>query len=196
MTCSSRFISALSILYKCERKSHADEYPLYTPAEETITMGKSSKNTAVAVKSLIEPLIKELGYSLWDVEYIKEGTEWRLRVTIDNTAKITINDCEKVHNAIEPILDEADLIENSYRLAVSSPGIERKIATPQHYIACLGDDIELKLYSSVDGKKQLVGKLTSFDEKSDIITLTQADGQEYNIKRTAVARANVYYDFG
>jgi ribosome maturation factor RimP len=151
------------------------------------------KNTAAVVSKLIVNQINDLGYDLWDVEYVKEGSEWFLRITIDNPNGITINDCEKVHRTIEPIIDEADPIENSYRLEVSSPGIERELRTDRHFEVSIGKEVVLKLYTAINGKKHLRGKLDSYE--NGIIKLLLTDGSIQEIKRSAVSRANIYFNF-
>jgi ribosome maturation factor RimP len=156
-------------------------------------MAKSQKNIATAVRELLEPHINGLGYELWDTEYVKEGSEWYLRITIDTPDGILIDDCEKVHRFIEPLLDEADPIENTYRLEVSSPGIERELRTDRHFEVSLGKEVVLKLFTARDGKKQLRGILDAYEE--GIITLTGSDGNTQKIERTAVSRANIYYSF-
>mgnify|MGYP002512355160 CR=1 FL=1 len=92
-------------------------------------MKKSSGNIAETVRTLAEPIAESLGYFLWDVEYVKEGARRILRLTIDTESEegITIDDCEKMHRAIDPLLDEADPIDEAYHLEVSSPGIEREL---------------------------------------------------------------------
>ena len=96
---------------------------------------KPKKNIAETVRELVAPVAEEFGYLLWDVEYAKEGADMILWVTIDTDQPggISIQDCEKMHRAIDPILDEADPIEESYTLAVTSPGVERKLTRPEHY---------------------------------------------------------------
>ena len=96
---------------------------------------KQKKNIAGLVSEIALPLAKEFGYDLWDVEYVKEGADMILRITIDTDAEggITIDDCEKMHRAIDPLLDELDPIEESYMLSVSSPGVERELTKPMHY---------------------------------------------------------------
>ena len=106
----------------------------------------STQGTASAVRELIEPTVTELGYDIWDVEYVKEGADMHLRITIDSEDGIDIDDCEKVHRAIDPLIDEADPIEESYLLEVSSPGIERRLRTPEHFLACIGETVNLKLF--------------------------------------------------
>lgn len=158
-------------------------------------MAKNQKNTAAVVRELLETPINGLGYDVWDVEYVKEGADWILRITIDSPDGIDIDDCEKVHRFIDPMLDEADPIENAYQLEVSSPGLERDIRTPTHYHACTGEKITLKLFTALDGKKQLTGILTDYDDAQERITLTLDDGSERIIDRSAVSHANLFFDF-
>lgn len=156
-------------------------------------MAKTQKNTANVVRELLEPHINGLGYELWDTEYVKEGSEWYLRITIDTPDGIFIDDCEKVHRFIEPLLDEADPIENTFRLEVSSPGIERELRTDRHFEVSLGKEVGLKLFTARNGKKQLRGRLDAYED--GIITLTESDGSAQKIERTAVSRANIYYNY-
>ena len=100
--------------------------------EKTMTK-KSSKNTAAVVRELLEGTVNSLGFDLWDVEYVKEGADMYLRITIDSPAGIDITDCERVHRVIDPIIDEADPIDEAYMLEVSSPGVERQLRTPSHF---------------------------------------------------------------
>lgn len=90
---------------------------------------KKTKNTAAAVTELISDTVASLGFELWDVEYVKEGADMYLRITIDAPETIDIDDCENVSRAINPILDDADPIDEPYMLEVSSPGIERQLRT-------------------------------------------------------------------
>lgn len=87
-------------------------------------MKKSIKET---VREGIEPTVSELGYRIWDITYNKIGADYHLEITIDSDEGIEISDCEKVHRAIDPILDEIDPIEGFYYLEVSSPGVEREL---------------------------------------------------------------------
>ncbi len=84
---------------------------------------KKSGGVVATVKKLAEPIANDLGYELWDVEYVKEGADYYLRITIDSEEGITIDDCERMHRAIDPVLDEEDPIEGFYHLEVSSTGI-------------------------------------------------------------------------
>ena len=157
--------------------------------------GKPAKNIAGRVKELLEPTVNELGYVLWDVEYVKEGAEWFLRITLDNEEGININDCEKVHMTVSPMLDEADPIEGAYRLEVSSPGIERDLKNPMHYAACIGWDVEVKLFAALDGRKTLKGILAGYDEEKGVFTIDE-NGNELTLERALVSKIKTVYDFG
>ncbi len=153
------------------------------------------KNPAQTVRDLVEPKITDLGYRIWDVEFGKVGTEWHLEITIDSDNGIDVQDCEKVHRAIEPLIDEADPIEDFYYLDVSSPGLERSIRLSEHYKACIGETIEIKLFAALDGKKSLVGELVSFDPESDNAVIKVKNGTEYTVGRKLISKANVYFEF-
>lgn len=131
-------------------------------------MKKSIKDT---VREAIAPTVTELGYSIWDITYNKIGADYHLEITIDNEAGINIEDCEKVHRAIDPILDECDPIEGFYYLEVSSPGVERELRTEEHIKRCIGERVEARLFTQKDGRKSIVGVLReSVDGKISINT--------------------------
>ena len=152
------------------------------------------KNTAEKVKELIEDTVKELGYEIWDVEYSKIGTERHLEITIDSENGIDLSDCEKVHRAIEVIIDEADPIDEMYYLDVSSPGLERSIRLPEHYEKCIGETVELKLFSQFEGKKSIVGELFAFDSENDKVSIREKNGSEYVLERKLISKANTYFE--
>ena len=152
------------------------------------------KNTVQIVKELTEPVITGLGYRIWDIEYSKIGTELHLEITIDSDDGINIEDCEKVHRAIEPIIDEADPIEDFYYLDVSSPGLERNIRTPEHFDKCVGQTVEVKLFSAFEGKKKIVGELISYNESDDSVTIKDKGGAVYTLSRKLISKANVYFE--
>ena len=129
-------------------------------------MKKPIKDT---VREAIEPTVLELGYSIWDITYQKVGADYHLEITIDSPNGIYIEDCEKVHRAIDPILDEIDPIEGFYYLDVSSPGVERELRTDEHITAMIGAKVEAKLFAPLDGKKSIVGKLSGLSEQGVVI---------------------------
>lgn len=152
-----------------------------------------SPSIAERVAALAEPLAEEFGYFLWDVEYVKEGGRRILRITIDSEEGIYIEDCEKMHRALDPILDEADPIEEAYYLEVSSPGIERELRTDMHIDACEGWDVEVKLYAPIDGAKMFRGKLLPLAENGDV-RIETATG-ERSFPRASVAKIQTYFEF-
>ncbi len=152
------------------------------------------KNTVQTVREIVEPIITGLGYRIWDIEYSKVGVERHLEITIDGDNGIEITDCEKVHRAIEGPIDEADPIEDFYYLDVSSPGLERAIRTPEHYTACIGETVEIKLFSALEGKKSIVGTLTAYDSEKDELTVKEKNGSEYTLGRKTVSKANIYFE--
>ena len=155
-------------------------------------MKNGTKNVAATVSELISPVADELGYMLWDVEFVKEGARHILRVTIDSENGINIDDCEKMHRAIDPVLDEADPIETAYYLEVSSPGIERELRTDAHIAACIGEDVELKLYAPIDGAKSFTGRLLGFEDGKLTVEI---GGQEKSFERKEVAKIKTVFDF-
>ena len=151
-------------------------------------MGKSANNIANTVKKALEGVINDLGYRLWDVEYVKEASDYFLRFTIDSDEGITIEDCEKVHRTIDPMLDELDPIEDAYHLEVSSPGVEREIRTDFHLEFCKGEKVEAKLFAPFEGSKSYVGILDGFDEN----TVTVGG---VAIPRDKISKINTVFEF-
>lgn len=121
------------------------------------------------VESLIKEPINNLGYELYDVNYVKEGKDYFLRIFIDNKEGIDLNDCEKVNDAISDLLDEANYIKEQYFLEVSSPGIERIIRKDEHLEQNIGEEIYIKLFKPLNGIKEYVGILKKYD--SNIIEI-------------------------
>ena len=143
------------------------------------------------VTPLCEKVASELGYFIWDVDYVKEGTEWFLRIEIDKDGGIGIEDCETYSRAIDPLLDEENYIEGAYRLEVSSPGIERVIKTDFHLEKCIGEVVEVKLFAPIEGCKLARGTLFSFDNENVILK----DEDEISIPRKNIAKMNIYFEF-
>ena len=149
-------------------------------------MKKPIKDT---VREAIEPTVLELGYSIWDITYQKVGADYHLEITIDSKDGINIEDCEKVHRAIDPILDEIDPIEGFYYLDVSSPGLEREIRTDEHIAAMVGAKVEAKLYAAKDGKKSVIGSLVGLDGDNVVIN----DGEDVRIPRADISKLTTLY---
>ena len=156
-------------------------------------MAKNTKGIAEKVWELADPIAEELGLWVWDVEFVKEGARRVLRITVDSENGVDIQDCEKLHRAIDPLLDEADLIEEQYYLEVSSPGIERELKTDIHIEACEGWDVEVKLYAPRDGSKVFRGKLMPLGENGEIC-ISVCDGV-ITFPRETVAKVSTYFEF-
>ncbi len=111
--------------------------------------------------------LEQDGYELYNVEFVKEGKDWFLRVYIDkiNGEGISMDDCEKVSRHISEVLDEEDPITQNYFLEVSSPGINRELFTIEHYIRHIGEIVEIKLYEPINNTKRIEGKLISVNEE-------------------------------
>ena len=152
----------------------------------------ADKNIESKVSSLIEPIIENIGYSLYDLLYVKEGKDYFLRIFIDKEAGIDLNDCEKVNDAINDILDEADYIKDQYFLEVSSPGVERVLRKDKHFEAQIGNEIYLKLFKSVNGLKEIQGILETFD--GGVLTLN-LDGDLIKIENKDIAVARTVFNW-
>ena len=143
------------------------------------------------VEQLVKDPIEKLGYSLYDVEYVKEGPEYYLRIYIDKESGIDLNDCEKVSNEINEILDKADYIKEQYYLEVSSPGIERKLRKDKHLEQNISKNVEIKLFKKDNnGKKEYIGKLKAFNQEEIIIETDK----EITIERKNIAQIKTIYE--
>ena len=118
------------------------------------------------VENLVKDKVQKLGYNLYDVEYVKEGKEFYLRIYIDKPTGITLEDCELVSNNVNELLDEADYIKEQYFLEVSSPGIERILKKDKHLKENIGKKVQIKLFKPFNGQKQYEGILKDFNENA------------------------------
>lgn len=144
------------------------------------------------VEKLILNPIKNLGYKLYDVQYAKEGKDYFLRVFIDKETGIDLNDCEKVSNEINPLLDKEDYIKEMYFLEVSSPGIERIIRKEKHLNMALEKEIEIKLFKPLEKKKEYIGKLKKWDEENIYL---QTENKEIIIERKNISLMKLVYNW-
>lgn len=124
---------------------------------------------------LVEPTVKSLGYELYEVEYQKEFDNWVLTLYIEGPNGVSLDDCELVSNAVDPILDEADPIEQAYYLSVSSLGLDRPLKTDRDYARNIGNVLDVKLYAPLSGKKELTGTLKEYDKDTFTIELNSSD---------------------
>ncbi len=120
-------------------------------------------------EQLLLPIVEKLGIEIYDVEYVKEGSDFYLRAFIDKPGGVNINDCETVSRAFSDVLDEADPIPDAYILEVSSPGLGRTLKKDKHLQKSLGEEVELKLFKPVEKRKDFSGILESFDADKIVI---------------------------
>lgn len=139
-----------------------------------------------------EPVVEKLGLSLWDVEYVREGADWFLRLYIDKEEGVDINDCEAVSRAIDPILDEKDPIPDSYHFEVCSAGLERVLKREQDFIRFMGSAVLVKLYRPKDGQKEFVGKLCGYEDGN--VSILQGENM-VGFEKSEVALVRLYVEF-
>ena len=144
------------------------------------------------IESLVTKPINNLGYELYDVQYVKEGKDYYLRIFIDKQEGIDLNDCEKVNNEINNLLDEADYIKDQYFLEISSPGIERILRKDKHLKDNIGKMVEVKLFKPINKQKNIEGTLNNFDK--DFILL-KTDENEIKIDRKDISVIKTIYEW-
>ena len=150
-------------------------------------------NIEERVEELVKSPIEKLGYTLYDVQYAKEGKDYFLRIFIDNKENsISLEDCEKVNNEIEPLLDTADYIKEQYFLEVSSTGVERLIRKQAHLEENINQLITINLFKPVNGSKEFIGILKGFN--NEIIYL-QIDEETIELERKNISLIKKYYDW-
>ena len=153
-----------------------------------------NKNSIVnVVAELCEPIVDKLDFELVDVEYVKEGPSFFLRIYIDKPDGITIDDCQRVSEIVSDKLDEVDPIEESYYLEVSSPGLDRPLKTDKDLKKNLGADVEVKLYRNYEGKKKYEGILLDFNDEN--IVLEFDENSKIEIAREMISKINLAVKF-
>jgi ribosome maturation factor RimP len=154
-----------------------------------IVMNIDSKEISRRIKELIEPIIGNLGYRLFDVEF-KPERGWVLRVIIDKEGGVTVRDCEEVSKRIGALLDVEDLIPFSYTLEISSPGLTRELQKPEHYEFFKGRLVKVFLREPVSGRRELTGYVEKVSE--GIITIREKEkGEELHIPFSIIARGRL-----
>ena len=141
---------------------------------------------------LARPVVEENGCTLWDVEYVKEAGSWYLRVYIDKETGVSIDDCEAVSRAVDPVLDEKDPIPESYRFEVCSAGLERQLKRPSDFERYLGEPVLVKLYRPRDGQKEFPGRLVRYEDGAVTIEMR---GREVTFDKAEVALVRLRVEF-
>ena len=148
-------------------------------------------NIEEKIEDLTSKTINDLGYDLYDVEYVKEGKDYFLRIYIDSEKGIDLDDCEKVSDSITELLDKEDYIKEQYFLEVSSPGIERTLRKEKHLIANKGNEVQIKLFKPFEGQKQYKGILKDFNNEYIIIF----NDIEIQIDRKNISQIKTVYNW-
>lgn len=143
-------------------------------------------------EELVTPLIEQNNFELVDIEYVKEGSNWYLRVYIDKPGGINVDDCELISRALSDKLDEEDFIDDAYILEVSSPGLGRPLKKDKDFERSLGEDVEIKLYRMKDGTKDYRGFLKSYNKEEIVI---EDNDEEITFKRSEIALVRLALDF-
>ena len=141
------------------------------------------------VTELARPVVEEEGCTLWDVEYVREAGCWYLRVFIDKEGGLSIDDCERISRRLDPMLDEADPIPDSYVFEVGSAGAERELKRPGDFAQFMGSEVELRLYKPLNGSKVYVGRLSAYDG-GDVSLL--AGEREMHFKKGDIALVKLH----
>jgi ribosome maturation factor RimP len=160
--------------------------------------GIGQESVVERVRSTLEPILVRDGYELVEVEWVRGGGRWTLRVFIDRPGGVGIEDCQLVSRTIEPVLDVEDFIEPAYDLEVSSPGLDRPLRTPEHFARYAGQRVHVKAYGPVagtapgsPGRKHWTGTLQGFQDGA---VLVDVDGVVHRIPHDQIAKAHLEYD--
>lgn len=143
-------------------------------------------------EELLLSIVENFGVEIYDVEYVKEGSDWYLRAYIDKEAGVNIVDCENVSRALSQKLDEADFIEDAYILEVSSPGLGRTLKKEKHFEKAMGQEVEVRTYKPIDKCKEFVGILKAYQNGD--ITILLGD-EERTFAKADVALVRLTFDF-
>ena len=142
---------------------------------------------------LLAPIAQANGVSVYDVEYVKEGSSWYLRAYIDKEGGIAIGDCEMISRILSDWLDKEDFISDSYILEVSSPGLGRPLKKEKDFVRSIGKEVEIKLYHAKDKQKDFTGILTEYDK--DTVTIELEDASRVTFERREIALIRLAFDF-
>ena len=144
-------------------------------------------------EQLLEPILRENNFELYDVEFVKEAGTFYLRAFIDKEGGININDCELVSRRLSDLLDEKDFIPDAYILEVSSPGLGRALKKDKHFEKSIGEEVEIKLYKAIDKQKDFTGYLESFNDKVIVISDEAENKMEFERSNIASVRLVVHF---
>ncbi len=151
-------------------------------------------NLTEQIRDLLDPILKSLGLSLWDMEFQQHGPQWLLRIYIEREGTgVTLNDCEAVSRDLGTALDVEDIIPHSYNLEVSSPGLDRTLSKPEHYARFAGSAVKIKTYRQINGQKVFHGRLLSLE--GDVIKVEIETGRIVEFQLNTIAKASLEVEF-
>lgn len=155
----------------------------------------NKKEIETKVEELVNPIVSTHNFELVDVEYLKEGANWYLRVYVDKEGGINIDDCVLVSRALEEKLDEDEFIKEAYILEVSSPGLTRPLKKEKDFTRNIGKLVEVKLYKSIDGMKEFEARLQEVDGENIILTVSQGKEEtQLTISRKEIAMIRLAFE--
>ena len=143
-------------------------------------------------EAFLLPVLAEHNFELWDVEYVKEAGTWYLRAYIDKEGGIAVDDCEVISRILSDWLDQTDILEESYILEVSSPGLGRPLKKERDFERSLGEEVEIRLYTALNKQKEFTGILKAYDKET--VTIETAEG-ELVFNRSDIALIRLAFDF-
>ena len=151
-------------------------------------------DAAGQVRQILDPILEAMGLSLWDLEFHKQGPHWLLRIFIDREAGgVTLNDCETVSRDLSASLDVEDIISHAYTLEVSSPGLDRTLSKPEHFVRFTGSTVRIKTYQPINGQKVVRGKLLGLVEGT--VTVELESGAALEIPMANITKAALEVEF-
>ena len=173
------------------------EIPLFDFCQSPERRNRMSKRVTELVSVILKPFLEEQGYELYHLEFVKEQKDWYLRVFIEKSPKlfgdwpenVGTDDCEIVSRYLAEKLDESDPIEQNYYLEVSSPGMDRPLLKEIDYVRYRGEQVDVRLYESIGGKKNLFGKLS--EHNSETITIEMENGEIITLPREKVSKVKL-----
>ena len=152
-------------------------------------------DAADQVRQILDPILLSMGLDLWDLEFQKQGPKWLLRVYIDREigGGVTLQDCETVSRDLSAALDVEDIIPHAYTLEVSSPGLDRTLSKPEHFIRFAGSTVKVKTYQQINGEKVFRGKLLGMADS--VVTIELEAGTVLEIPMTNITKASLEVEF-
>lgn len=150
------------------------------------------KTYETRTEEILAPIVAKAGVEVYDVEYVKEGADWYLRVYIDKPEGVNINDCEVVNRALSAKMDELDFIDDAYILEVSSPGLGRTLKKERHFVKSMGQEVEVKTYKAINKEKQFIGILKAYEDGAVTI---DSGKEDMRFEKADIASVRLTFDF-